>query len=170
MVTSLVVLALLSQTPQTLTPNTLQLPADAPRPAATIQDIGWLEGTWTGTGLGGVTEERWSAPAGGAMMGMFRLVKGDRVIFYEFLTLVEQNGSLVLKLKHFNPDLTGWEEKAESVSFRLVKITPDAVWLDGMTFMREGPDRTRIFLAIRNRSDNSVREEEFIQQRLPAGR
>jgi hypothetical protein len=151
--------------PERVTPNTLKLAAEASSPAATLADITWLAGRWTGTGLGGVTEETWSAPAGGAMMGMFRMLKGEQVIFYEFLTLVEHERSLLLKLKHFNGDLTGWEEKGDSVRFRLVKITPESVWFDGLTFHRIDENSVRIFLAIRNRTDGSVREEEFLMKR-----
>jgi hypothetical protein len=155
-------------TPERLTPNTLKLTADAPRPPASLAQMAWLAARWTGTGLGGVTEETWSAPAAGAMMGMFRFLKGDQVAFYEFLTLVEHEGSLLLKLKHFNPDLTGWEEKADAIRFRLLKITPDAVWFDGLTFQRVDDNEVRIFLAIRNRTDGSVREEFFQMRRVPS--
>jgi hypothetical protein len=92
-------------------------------------------------------------------MGMFRSLKGGAVVFYEFLTLVEDGGSLVLKLKHFNPDLTGWEEKGESITFHLVKITPTEAFFDGLTFRRIGDRAQQIFLAIRNRKDGSIREE-----------
>lgn len=146
------------------TTNTLTAPADVPSPPATVQDMAWLAGQWTGPGLGGVCEENWSAPAGGAMMGMFRLVKDGAVVFYEFLTLVEQEGSLVLKLKHFNPDLTGWEEKKDFVSFRLLRRTPEAMLFDGLTFKRMGPDRFDVFLALRGK-DGSVREERFEMRR-----
>ncbi len=143
------------------TPNTLTASAGVPSPRATLQDMAWLTGQWTGTGLGGVTEESWSSPASSAMMGMFRLVKDEKVVFYEFLTLVEHEGSLLLKLKHFNPDLTGWEEKADFVKFRLLRVTPGTAWFDGLTFRRLGNDQLEIFLAIRSRADNSIREERF---------
>jgi hypothetical protein len=143
------------------TPNTLMAAADVPSPKATLRDVAWLQGRWTGTGLGGSCEEIWSEPAGGQVMGMFRFLKEGKPVFYEFLTLVEQDESLVLKLKHFNPDLTGWEEKADSVKFRLLKIEPDAMLFEGLTFKRLGPDRLEIFLAIRNRTDGSIREEKF---------
>jgi hypothetical protein len=152
---------------QQRTPNTLTAPAEVLSPRATLQDIAWFAGRWTGTGLGGVTDESWSAPAGGAMMGMFRLVKDGKVVFYEFLTLVEHEGSLLLKLKHFNPDLTGWEEKADVVSFRLLKIAPDAVHFNGLTFRRIGSDTVEIFLAIRDR-EGAVREERFTMTRVGA--
>ena len=148
------------------TPNTIRLNADAPRPSATLDLLAWLAGgTWHGDGLGGVTEETWSTPAAGAMMGMFRVLKRgasgrDEVAFYEFLTFVEQDGSVALKLKHFNADLTGWEEKDRFVTFRLARVTPDTIYFDGLTFRREGPDRMTIFLALRD-SSGAVREETF---------
>lgn len=145
---------------QRRTPNTLAASADVPSAKATIADMAWFAGRWTGNGLGGVTEETWSAPAGSAMMGMFRLAKEGKVVFYEFLTLVEEEGSLALKLKHFNPDLTGWEEKADSVKFRLLHIAPGLAQFSGLTFKRVGENTLEVFLAIRDR-DGTVREEAF---------
>jgi hypothetical protein len=151
--------------PERVTPNTLKLAAEAASPAAARSDMAWLEGTWTGSGLGGETDESWSAPAGGAMMGMFRLLKGGQVIFYEFLTLIEHERTLLLKLKHFNADLTGWEEKADTVRFRLVKIAPHSAWFEGLTFHRLDENTVKVFLAVRNRADGAVREEEFVMTR-----
>lgn len=42
---------------------------DKPSPPATLAAVGWLEGHWLGDGLGGVSEEIWSPPRGGVMMG-----------------------------------------------------------------------------------------------------
>ena len=153
--------------PQTRTANTVALPADAVRPKATLDVVSWMAGgVWRGDGLGGATEERWSAPAAGAMMGMFRLVKKgadgrDAVGFYEFLTIVEQDGTLALKLKHFNADLTGWEEKDKFVTFRLARVTAEAVHFDGLTFRRDGPDRMTIFLALRDTKTGTLSEVVF---------
>jgi hypothetical protein len=150
---------------QPRTANTLAAPSTFASPSATLRDMAWLAGEWTGAGLGGVTDEVWSPAASGAMMGMFRLVKDGKVVFYEFLTLVEEGGSLVLKLKHFNADLTGWEEKADFVSFRLLKVAPDVAHFAGLTFKRVGDDRAEIFLAIRDRTTGVVREERFAMTR-----
>jgi hypothetical protein len=153
--------------PAERTPNTVALPADAARPKATLDAVAWLAGgAWRGEGLGGVSEEIWGAPAGGQMMGMFRQLKRgadgrEALVFYEFLTFVEQDGSIVLKLKHFNPDLTGWEEKERFVTFRLARVTPDAVFFDGLTFRREGPDRLSIFLALRDANAGTTTEAAF---------
>jgi hypothetical protein len=156
-------------TPQRAEPqteHTLKVPQGAPPAPASLAEFSWLVGSWTGTGLGGVSEEVWSPPAGGAMMGMYRLIVNGKVSFYEFMNLVEENGSVALKLKHFDPDLTGWEEKDRFVSFPLVRMSPSAVYFGGLTFRRLGPDRLQIFLAIRS-ADGTIREEEFLMQRRP---
>ena len=155
--------------PRPHTANTLTAPDDFRSPPATLKDMAWFAGAWTGTGLGGVTDELWSPPAGGAMMGMFRLVRGGQVVFYEFLTLVEREGSLALKLKHFNPDLTGWEERTDFVTFRLLKIAPDAVFFNGLTFRRQGDDAVEIFLALRDSKTGTVSEERFAMTRVAPG-
>jgi hypothetical protein len=147
------------------TPHTFKAAATVASPPATIQDFTWLSGEWTGPGLGGSTDESWSAPAGGAMMGMFRLVRDGKIVFYEFLTLVEHEGSVVLKLKHFNADLTGWEEKANFVTFRLLRADADAAYFSGLTFKRATPDSLEIFLALRDAKTGTVREERFAMTR-----
>ncbi|HYI92798.1 MAG TPA: DUF6265 family protein [Bryobacteraceae bacterium] len=122
--------------------------ASAQSPQATIQDVAWLEGHWQGTALGGTADEYWSSPMAGSMMGMFRLVKDDKVTFYELFRIAEENGSLVLRLKHFHPDMKGWEEKDATVTFPLLKISKDEVWFDGMTFKRTGPDSVDVIVLI----------------------
>jgi len=133
---------------------------DKPSPPATLAAVAWLEGQWLGDGLGGVSEEVWSPPRGGVMMGMYRSLKEDRPSFYEFLMLVEENGTLVLKLKHFNPDFSAWEEKAAFTSFKLVAVERDAVHFDGLSFIREPGDVLRIYLLLRDKA-GQVREEAF---------
>ena len=40
---------------------------------------------------------------------------------------------MVLRLKHFNADLTGWEEKDDMVTFRLLGLEPCAAYFHGLT-------------------------------------
>jgi hypothetical protein len=147
------------------TANTLTAAPGVPSPPASLNDLAWFAGRWTGSGLGGTCEETWSAPAGGAILGTFRLIRDGRAVFYEILTFTEHEGSLLLKLKHFNPDLTGWEEKNDTVSFRLLKATSDTFYFDGLTFRRDGADELEIFLALRDRKTGAVREERFAMTR-----
>jgi hypothetical protein len=135
-----------------------------PSPAATLADMAWLEGHWVGEGLGGVSEELWSPARGGAMMGTYRLLKDGKPVFYEFLMVVEENGTIAMKLKHFNPDFTGWEEKAGVVTFKLVAVEARAVHFDGLSFFRDGDDELRIYLLLRDK-DGTVREEQFRMRR-----
>ena len=147
------------------TPNTLSLPDGAQRPAARVADFAWLAGRWTGEGLGGSLEEVWSEPAGNAMVGYFRLVKDARPQFYEIMTLVEIDGSVEMRLKHVNPDMTGWEEKDRFVTFKLVKQDATGAYFEGLTFRRTGADQIDGYIAIRNRSTGAVREERLTYRR-----
>ena len=138
---------------------------DRPSPPATLSAMAWLEGHWVGEGLGGVSEEIWSPARGGVMMGMYRLLKGDKPAFYEFLMIVEENGTIAMKLKHFNPDFSGWEEKEKFVTFKLVAVEERAVHFDGLSFIRDTDDSLSIYLLLRDK-DGKVREEPFKMRRI----
>ncbi|HEX6737872.1 MAG TPA: DUF6265 family protein [Vicinamibacteria bacterium] len=157
-------LALPAAAKEKLTERTFKLAAGEKSPPARIDDISWLAGRWTGEALGGVSEEIWSAPRGGAMMGMYRLVREGKPVFYELCTIVEENGSLLLRLKHFNADLTGWEEKARTVDFPLVAIEGGAFHFEGMSLHPQGQDKLTVYLAIGSK-DGKVREETFAYTR-----
>jgi hypothetical protein len=144
--------------------NTLSLDPGQRSPQAKIEEVAWITGHWSGKALGGTAEEIWSRVAAHAMMGMYRLIKDKSIAFYELLTITEENGTLVLRLKHFNADLTGWEEKGEVVTFPLVKLAPNEAYFDGMTFRRLDKDKLQIFVRIRG-EDGSQSEIEFLYDR-----
>lgn len=148
------------------TPNTLRLAEGAARPAARVADLAWLAGQWTGEGLGGRIEETWSTPDGGAMVGYFRLLKDGKPVFYEIMTLLETDGSVEMRLKHVNADMTGWEEKGDFVTFKLVKHDETGAYFSGLTFRRVSPDVMEGYLALRNRSTGAVTEEKFTYRRV----
>lgn len=150
------------------TPNTLALDASSQRPKATIDRVAWLAGAWTGNGLGGETEEVWSEPSGGTMACTFKLLHDGKPAMYEFGLIVEEGESLVLKLKHFHPSFTGWEEPDKYISFPLVKLTNDAVYFDGLTYRREGEERLQVFVAMRK--DGAVSEAGLSFERRSSGR
>jgi len=86
-----------------------------------VGDLGWLAGDWVGREGDSYIQEQWSVPQGKDMMGMFRLIQAGEVVFYEFMTLTRDASGTQLRIKHFDPGLVGWEEKADSVVFRLVE-------------------------------------------------
>lgn len=150
------------------TQNTVALAPGQQSPPATLATMRWLEGQWVGEAFGGIAEEVWLAPNGGSMPGMYRIVRDGKPWFFELMTIVEERGTIVLRLKHFNADLTGWEEKDEVVEFPLVAIEPDAVHFDAMSFHPKGEAMT-IFLAIRQK-DGTVTEQRFEYKRVAAPR
>lgn len=143
--------------------HTFRLDDPANQPAATLADVGWLAGSWKGTAFGSKFEQVWNPGSAGSMVGMFKLMKDDAVSFYELLLLVEENGSLNLKVKHFNADFSAWEEKTEHLTFRLVRIDEDAIHFSGLSFYRIGPDEMHGYIVMRN--GDEVREEKLVYRR-----
>lgn len=92
---------------------------------ATLSDLAFIAGQWRGELQGGITEENWSLAAGDSMMGVFRYVKNGKAVFYEMLLIETTSSGPVLRLKHFNPGLKGWEEKDEVHNYPLVELRKD---------------------------------------------
>lgn len=148
------------------TEHTLRLDDPADRPAATIQDVAWLAGHWRGEGLGGTIDEVWSPPLGTTMICAFKLSKADTVSFYELAALVEEANSVSMWVKHFNPDFTGWEEKTDKVVFPLVRLEPDALYFEGLTFRRKSEDDVDVYLAFGKRG-GEISEAKLVYRRMP---
>ena len=147
------------------TKNTLKLSPGQKGGAAKISDMAWITGTWRGTGLGGESEEIWSAPQGGVMMGMYRMIKDGKPVFYEFLTMSETEGTLIIRLKHFHANFVGWEEKDKTVDFTFIRKDGNRIFFDGLTVELLGRNDVNMYLAIGGR-DGSVREEIFKYKRV----
>jgi hypothetical protein len=146
-------------------PRTLSLTPGQESPAATIEQVAWIQGNWTGEAFGGTIEEVWNPPSAGSMMGMFKSEKDGAVNFYELMIITEQDNSLLMKLKHFNADLTGWEEKEETVDFPLVKLTPDAAYFDGLTFEKVTEEELHVYVVI-GMEDGEKQEMKFVYKRV----
>jgi len=140
--------------------------APVPAQGATITDAAWLSGRWTGEGLGGRLDEGWADPVGGQMAGYFTLSREGRPVFHEMLLLEEHEGGLRLRVKHFNPDFTGWEDKDRSVDFTFVSAAPGQLVFKGIRFDAEGTDGLVIRLRLRG-ADGVAREEVLRYRRLP---
>lgn len=141
--------------------------AGAIPPRASITDAAWLTGAWEGTGIEGApSQESWAAPLGGMMHGTF--VQGDGkggVMFTEHMQIVPDGASLKVRLKHFGPDLVGWEEKDKSVSFPLIAVELGALYFNGLTYRRDG--RNRLLVAVRMKhKDGTVDELVFRFRRV----
>ncbi len=93
----------------------------------------WLEGCWTGTGLGSPAMECWMSSPGGPMTGMFQLLdeNGDQ-IFSEIMLIDTFDDGPALRLKHFDAQLIGWEAADEYVNFAFVEQTPTSLVFNGL--------------------------------------
>ncbi len=145
-------------------------PAVAAQPAAApvakpvpLETVRWLAGRWEGEGMGGYTVEGWADPHLGQMAGYFTLYKDGKPVFHEMMLLEEHDGGLRLRVKHFNPDFTGWEEKSQSTDFKFVSASADELAFTAITFRRDGPDR--IVINLRLRDDKGVVRNEVFQYR-----
>jgi Domain of unknown function (DUF6265) len=119
-------------------------------PAATINDMRWSVGDWEGALEGGGVQQYTAfPPTKGHMPGFARGWGQDGTIwFYEINDYVEVNGSLEFRVKHFSGDLTGWEGKNEFVRHRLIEVTNRAIYFDGLTVVKEGPDHFTVYVRI----------------------
>ncbi len=135
--------------------HTFKLAPEASSPPARIEQLAWMAGYWTGTGLGGETEEMWTPPVGDRMHGIFTLRRDSELVFSEMMMFVEKDDTLVLRLKHFDADFVGWEDKHGTVDFPLVGIGEREVFFGGLTLRLEGEDQLQIYLVLARDGERS---------------
>ena len=141
---------------------------------ATVQQLEWIAGAWSGT-LGDRTiEQHWSAPAGNSIVAMYRSIRNNQVTLYELLAIEQEGDAVVLRIKHFapGPGLVGREAKDESVNHTLVR-------LDGRTAVFQGtggdnpakvtftnPDPQSLTIVVERMRDGAPVSTEFKYTRL----
>jgi hypothetical protein len=123
-----------------------QTPEGSRRVPGTLSQLAWLAGTWSTSGparpgAAATFEERWTPPAGGAMLAVARTLKGDRMTGFEFLRIVEREGSL------FYIAQPGGRPPTE---FALTLLTAD-----GATFENPAHDFPKV-IRYRRTSDNTL--------------
>ena len=118
--------------------------------SADLPDARWLEGCWRGEGLGAEVTECWMSAPDGRMTGMFQLLNPDgSQRFSEILTIAEFEDGVSLRLKHFNPDLTGWEAQDEFLDWPLVEAGEHRLAFRGLEFSLDEAGRLIILLDMR---------------------
>lgn len=136
--------------------KTMQLSEGQESPTASLKEVAWIEGSWSGEAFGGTAEEIWSAPLGDSMMFVFRLVNDNKVSFYEVGHIQQVENSLILQLKHFDGNLKGWEDKIETVDFKLVKLEKNKVYFEGLTMELVDKNHMNVYVLI---EENGEAEE-----------
>jgi hypothetical protein len=97
-----------------------------------IDDFAFLAGFWRDTGFGRQSEEVWMPPANGRMFGIFSQYNDSELVFTEFMEITQEDSEFLLRLKHFNPDFSGWEEKTDYVTFRLESVSDNMTAFSGL--------------------------------------
>jgi hypothetical protein len=71
-------------------------PARAQGAGDAVSRLAWLSGGWVSEADGRWTEEQWSEPRGGLMLGVGRSGKGDRATSFEFMRIaIDADGRIV---------------------------------------------------------------------------
>ena len=101
------------------------LSADLPAAKPTVAILAWLTGEWSFERNGRVVTERWTAPAGGMMIGTSQTVVGERTVEYEFVVIrADAAGDLLYIAKP-----SGQSE----ASFKLVRLSAREVVFENPT-------------------------------------
>jgi hypothetical protein len=134
-------------------------------PEAILNSLSWLAGHWEGEAFGGICEEVWAPASAGSMVGTFKLIKDGKVIFYEIEIITADSAGFALKLKHFNSDLTGWEEKDEVIRFDFISAREGGIKFKGLSFRKVSEDSLLIVLDTKDK-DGNIRENAINCGRL----
>ena len=106
---------------------------------ATLDDLAWMAGHWGGDGFGGQVEETWSAPLGDTILGMFRLVQDGATRVIEFETITAEADGIVLRFKHFDPQLETRED--QPITMRLIQAAGTEAVFESPTRIEGHPRR-----------------------------
>lgn len=132
---------------------------------AMSDDLSWLEGCWRGEGLGGVVSECWMAGASGVMIGTFMLESEGELAFTEHLVIGEAGGVDGYHVKHFTPDLVGWESREDYVTFPREAYSAGRAEWTGLVYALDDTGALSIALDMRQ-EDGSVNTIVFTLTRM----
>jgi len=141
-----------------------QAAGDEPR--ADIADLAWLEGCWQGTGFGATVSECWMSAPDGRLTGMFQVVGEEGQQFSEIFILDDFEDGPAIRLKHFNPDLTGWEAQDEYVVFELLETGENFARFDALTYRRD--EMGRLVVEVVLTDGDTRRTERLVFERAPS--
>lgn len=122
-------------------------------PPARIADMAWIEGHWIGDMPNGPVEQVVLGPRFGHMPGFVRALAPGNVIFYEISVFMEVDNSLTVRVKHFTPELAGWEAREAYIDRPLVDRDATNFFFDGITVSRTGPDSFTVYFLNRSGSE-----------------
>ena len=126
-----------------------------------VQDVSWMNGNWQGIEDSTISEEQWTKPIANTMMGMYRMIRNGKPVFYELMLLYKDSSFVKMQLKHFWHNLKGWEHRdSTGVIFSLLKVEGKKAFFDGLTYELISKNELVIYLA-EEQKNGEVKEEIF---------
>jgi len=96
-----------------------------PKARATMAQVAWISGVWSGTSGTTTFEERWTPSAGGSMLAVSRTLRDGLMSAFEFLCIVERDGGLVYTAMP--------NGRMPATDFTLTKIEADSATFENLT-------------------------------------
>jgi hypothetical protein len=96
-----------------------------------VSSLGWIVGAWQFRNETRVVKEHWSATSSGQLMGLTwsEIGRGDAV---KLATIVNENGKLILRERHFDMALThASEDRDKPIVFAASSCGPGFVTFEG---------------------------------------
>jgi hypothetical protein len=135
----------------------------------TLDQVSWIAGHWVNDDDGTLSEEVWTTPSGGSMLGMWRYVSDGKVRIYELLAISATPEGLVFRLRHFDPAFVGREDKDRALALKLARFEGRLAAFEGseysgqgtvrLTYRAKGEDGLGVTL------DKGGKSEEFVFKR-----
>ena len=77
-------------------PDSMAVEPPAPgKEVSQLEQLRWMVGSWAGDDGGVHSEEQWTTPSGGVMLGLHRDVGSQGKAFFEYLRIVESESGVV---------------------------------------------------------------------------
>lgn len=70
---------------------------------------------------------------------------------------------MILQLKHFDRDFNGWEEKDQSMDFKLVRLADNIIYFEGYTYKLINQNEMHVHVVIEN--DGKKQETKLVFKR-----
>lgn len=93
--------------------------------------VSWISGCWLGDVDGAKYEECWTSPLGNFMQGSGRMVKGDKILMREHVTIEKEGEDLVMYILGYGEKLK--PEEQGTIGFKLVKASKNEAVFENPT-------------------------------------
>ena len=134
-----------------------------PAEAVPLEKLSWLNGCWKGTGLGGEVQECWVSSPDGIFTSVFQMAKDGKQQFTEIVSIAEFDGTLGIRVKHFDPSFNQWaSDQGVGVTFPFVTMGDNFIQFDGLRYELIG-DVLHVTLDMKK--GDEIHQVEFVYTR-----